>query len=71
MSRRKRALRAYRESEVVPGIAMVTVAVWLLVAFPLWMHFGSLDLPPVYPLVLAWAVGGFVACFLYLVVACE
>ena len=69
MTPRQRALDAYRDADVSVLVATVTVAIWLLVAFPVWMHLATFDLPEDYALVLGWAVGGFVAAFFYFLTA--
>lgn len=69
MTPRERAIHACREADVSVHVAVATVGIWLLVAVPVWFHLSTFELPEDYALVLAWAVGGFVAAFFYFLTA--
>ena len=71
MTPRQRALHAYRQADVPVHVAVATVAIWVLVALPVFLHLDAFDLPATYPVAIAWAVGGFAAAFFYFLTACE
>ena len=71
MSRRKRVVRTVEDLSVPPHVLATTAAIWLLLGTALWLHLDTLELPQNYPLLLAWATGGFASALFYILFACE